>query len=704
MKKYIPSLILPVLMSVMATQVAKGAEICASDSVTNLQEVVVQGDSRYTNAKKTTYLPTGQQKKAAFDGTQLLQFLGIPQLKISPVDKTVSSVDGQEVKMFINGVQASDMEIKAMQTEDVIRVEILTNPEDPRYQGAAYAVNYVICVYEYGGYTRLQETGTLFAEFINNAYIYSKFSYKRMMFDLSVNSQDVSAKHSGTNQSQTYLLTRDDKPFTVNRSLRFTGGQFIYHTLPVNFRALYQDDSKYISNSVSFNFNGIPRSNSTGILEMSTPLETFTDTYHNIAQKYDRDFQWTGNYYFYLSKDYTLNLFSTFNYGNHRLAKHYFTDNGMSETIINNAKSDVFSGSISASLSKRFNKFHTLKANLLGNINYTRAKYSGNSNFMSRIRTYMGIYSLDYYYNYNNRFSADFHASLIHQRTTSGGIVNNSLTPSFTINISYSPNSKMRFYLHIPYEYFTPSSADYTDGVIRQSEYIYVKGNPLIKHGKIFNPTFNWAWFPSNYFSISYNFAYSGNFNRYLTTYTPYNNGEAILQTYTNNGNFHYISSGASIDTYLLNQSLNLSVGGGIVHYSSTGDLQRKLTVGVFGASASYVVGPFNFSAYCNLGGKSMSQYDGSIVHTRVRYGFSAGWGSSHWKVSMNIRNPFEKGYLYSTTELNYLIYKSISETYNATYHHPLSISVAYIFDYGKKIQHGNEVSGAGTTGSGILQ
>ena len=55
-----------------------------ADSVkTNiLDEVVVEGDNRYTSATKSTYIPSRQQRKAAQTGSDLLLMMAIPEIHV----------------------------------------------------------------------------------------------------------------------------------------------------------------------------------------------------------------------------------------------------------------------------------------------------------------------------------------------------------------------------------------------------------------------------------------------------------------------------------------------------------------------------------------------------------------------------------------------------------------------------------------------
>lgn len=672
-----------------------------NDSVTTIQELIVEGKPQYTNANITTYLPSSKQKKAAFDGVQLLQMLGIPQLKISLDNKSISSVDGQTVSLFINGIPATQMDIDAMQTKDVVKVEIIDNSNDPRFGGAAHVVNYVVKEYEFGGYTRIQESNTIFNDFNNQAFIYSKFKYKRLTFDLSVQSSDFSVSHNGSNSKETLNLLGENGPFSLIREQTLKNSRFISHNLPVSLRIVLNNTKYRIINTLSYSFEGVPKYNEFGDLTETSSDITLSDIYHQNITKYARNFSWNGDYYFFMPKQFSLVISPTFKYGNHSRNSKYYTDSGLSETVLNNAGSNVFQGNISLSLTKQFRN-NTFELRHVQIMKYTRAKYDGNQDFLSRIREYSTLSNLSYYFK-KPIFSFDVHLSLIFHKFSSNGLSEKELTPSISFNIGYSPNPRNKISMYSQYENYASPSADRTDGAIQVEPYMYVKGNPLLKYYKTFTTNINWAYFPINELSFGANVNYRGDYNRHLTVYSDYNNGSAILQTYSNNGNFNNLGTYLSAQLRLLNNSISLGVAGGYFYCNSTGDLVKSFNYGMFSASAGYIIKNFYLYAFYSLPSRSMSMADGSITKGISNYGLSANWGNENWKVSVMLQNPFNNKYLYNTTELLTPVYSKTTESLSLGMRHPLSISIAYIFDYGRRTESYDEISSGSGTDSGIL-
>ena len=124
-------------ISYAAIAIAAMAQSETPDSIKTkeLGEVVVEAQNQRTDAKMSTFTPTGRQKSSAQNAIDLLRQLAIPQINLNLVDNAVTTQSGQNVAIFINYLPASSEEIEGILTTDVRRVEYLDFPTDPRFQG-----------------------------------------------------------------------------------------------------------------------------------------------------------------------------------------------------------------------------------------------------------------------------------------------------------------------------------------------------------------------------------------------------------------------------------------------------------------------------------------------------------------------------------------------------------------------------------------
>ncbi len=110
--------------------------------------------------------------------------MNIPDVIVNPITKEATSAGGETISMFIDFLPASAQQIREIRPQDIERIDIIHSPDDPRFQNARVVANYIMKKYLYGGYTKVDGTQK-FMPYYGNYGLYSKFSYKKMTYDLS---------------------------------------------------------------------------------------------------------------------------------------------------------------------------------------------------------------------------------------------------------------------------------------------------------------------------------------------------------------------------------------------------------------------------------------------------------------------------------------------------------------------------------------
>lgn len=189
-----------------------------SDSVSTktLDEVVVEASNQQTSSNKSTYIPSARQKNAAADAISLLSHMAIPQIEVNPVSQAVTTASGQGVAVFIDFLPATSQDLQGMKTQDVKKVEYYLHPTDPRFQGARYAINFVMQKYVWGGYTKVMASKWLGVN-RTEGEVYSKMAYKSMVFDIygdegGTGRRDVWQRHSRLRHPEITSATRQSPP------------------------------------------------------------------------------------------------------------------------------------------------------------------------------------------------------------------------------------------------------------------------------------------------------------------------------------------------------------------------------------------------------------------------------------------------------------------------------------------------------------
>ena len=140
----------PIGMSLTVSGNTNLGTIEMNEASTELGEVVVEGDAVIQKVDRQILLPNKEQLGASSDGMSLLQNLQIPRIVVNPADNTVKTLANQEVQLRINGIEASNSEVMAINPKDVIRIEYHDQP-GVRYNGAAAVINYIVRHRDTGG-------------------------------------------------------------------------------------------------------------------------------------------------------------------------------------------------------------------------------------------------------------------------------------------------------------------------------------------------------------------------------------------------------------------------------------------------------------------------------------------------------------------------------------------------------------------------
>lgn len=232
-----------------------------------LSEVVVEAEMQRTSANVSTYIPAKRQKEASQDAVALLSQMAIPQLDVDPAGKSVRTVSGQPVSIFIDYVPATTQDLSGMRTTDVKKVEYLLNPLDVRFKGAQYVINFIMQKYEWGGYTKLY-ADKWFGVNRTEGSVYSKFSYKKMTYDVYADEVYLTNRHTGVISSETFRLPNlnGNGEQTINRFSTPTSSLYRNNSNNITLRALYASDNTQISNLFQFNNTSIPHDDSQNAL------------------------------------------------------------------------------------------------------------------------------------------------------------------------------------------------------------------------------------------------------------------------------------------------------------------------------------------------------------------------------------------------------------------------------------------------------
>ena len=200
-------------------------------SMFKLAEVTVEAQSIIQKADKQILLPNREQRKASHDGMSLLQNLQIPRIVVNPVDNTVKTLANQDVQLRINGIEASNSEVMAINPKDVIRIEYHDQP-GVRFNGAAAVINYIVKHRDTGGNLMLNASNGVTMPGWGEYHLAGKVNFGKSSFSLITHYSPRDVYWTRTNAETYNFSTGTIENREVGEPTRFKGN-------PVNLGLTY---------------------------------------------------------------------------------------------------------------------------------------------------------------------------------------------------------------------------------------------------------------------------------------------------------------------------------------------------------------------------------------------------------------------------------------------------------------------------------
>ena len=254
--------------------------------------------------------------------------------------------------------------------------------------------------------------------------------------------------------------------------------------------------------------------------------------------------------------------------------------------------------------------------------------------------------------------------------------------PFTHINVQYAPNQKHSISLWFQYATFSPDATMKNPNIIRQSELMYISGNPDLKCSRNTSANISYTWLPNNTWQMS---AYATMFriaNRQIAVYTPDGPEGTMLKKYQNDGDYNHGQIGASLAGKFLDGRLSFAVSPRLLLYKTTGSNSISHFPFTTSVNVDYYLGNFYFNAYYDSG---TSYVDGENAYLRkmpMSYSAGAGWASHGWNIQLSLVNIFQSSWKLSEDTLTTRWYDSCMTQLGSDCHRRISLSVAYTFNY----------------------
>ncbi len=698
MNKLIFALVAIFCLTVATTATAQN-ETPDSLKTHNLDEVVVEAQLQRTGASKSTYIPTTKQKNASQSGADLLDQMGIPQLKVT-LGNSIETNSGKPVAVFIDFIPATESDLKAMRMSDVRRVEYYEYPSDPRLQGNPYVVNYIMAKYDYGGYVKGYNYTNLIS-FSEQLLGNIRLQYKKMTYDLMGYGFGSNNSHYGSLLNETYRLPQPGGEMKVfDRYSKTTKSKDSRQQYAVAFKATYNSDKIQASTLINGNINRKPHSDRSGEVWYN-PDDFPASDYSSTLSNSSKFISYNGYYFFALSKSNSITFTPSYMYS-HTDQNTSYTENGYAP-ILNGATDNTnkFKGEL------KFNHDFGKYGNILGFVResyeYNRTHYSGSANSLDRAKSSrIGIgatYNLTIGHFYGmTGFGWDW------DRLQFGDMADKPSSPWFDLSLQYGFKEKHSISTTFHYSTWQPSPSYKSDNIIQSTHLMSYIGNPNLVPSKSYDIDFRYTWLPNNNYSFSA-FAWTWIVgDRYAYDYEASSTGilrtiKQPMESYAQ-GKYGITGTMRFLDRKLI---FTGQVGQVLNHNGKPYNVNHSYID--WYARIRYYLGNWNFSAtYISDNGSADGCMNGIWNYGKSDWYITIGWSNSDWNIMANFINFTRWNWRSEKQIMQSKYYDTTEIMLNGHSHALIQLSATYTFGFGKKVSRDNEPGVSGTASSGILQ
>lgn len=667
-----------------------------------LSSVTVEADNTILSTDKNTYIPSVRQKNASQDAIDLLRRMAIPQLIINPMSNQVRDVFGNSVPVYVNYHQAESFDLQGMKMTDVRKVEYYEYPSDPRFNGADRVVNIIVQEYEYGGYTKAKESFQTINGVDNNSALFSKFTYKKMTYDLFVGSQNKDYRHSGVDDMEQYHLEKDGEPVTVNRDEILKESHNRTDEFPVTFRATYNRPNFTARNTLSFTHSSAPNQSTEGELKVNLyPEKDYT--YLRSTPNRQNYIYYLGNFSGSIGKKVSYSITPSFNH-THRNNISSYNSSMMSSPIANFITENAYRWGIQATMRLLLRQNQQLTLNFSGGQNIYKLSYRGSNNADdSYFDNHWG--GLLRYRLKMRKLSISPFIGLGLSHNSMNDTITKDLAPDMGISLSLQLSRKSQISAYLYYEISTPPISFKANDIVQSNEFMYITGNPHLKNWRNLKSNFAYNLYYNNAFSLAAFAGYDQQINRVATVYRRFDNGNALIRDFINDGSYKNGYFGVQVNYKLFKNNLQLYANLTENLYDISGDYKNSYTSPVrIQLQGSYYWNSFNVVASWGSVQSRLSENSNFIIKKRDFYTVSLGWGNGAWTANITAINFLNKGWRAETWKRQVPFYSEYKQVYAPSAHRSVNLSITYTIGYGKKVQRGNEVEGERSESSAIVR
>lgn len=667
-------------------------DVILTDKSLTLGEVEVTASNINMKGDHVTYMPTKKQVNGANNGVLLLFNMMIPQLKVSPMENSVATSDQTSLGIFIDERQADANELARLRPKDIARVEYYDMPTGVfARSGIDRALNIVTKKYTSGGYVDVRtNTKVIYPQ--GNYSVQASLDKGNVNMLVMAGSNVAKNDNTGSTTKNDYMF---DTPFTKYMYYDFNETKNLsdYGLL----RATVRGKRSYFLAQAMLAWNETP--DNTAIRSVS-----YSDNFYPAAKSFTSSYS-NGltpslllSHQIRFNKKDMLNWNLSYSYSRNKTRSRY--EEGDFAPIINNAKDRYHSLMAGLNYLHAFGNGGQLNFELANFLNNSNSVYSGTSPSQQEMLTNEFLLISSYTHRFGKKFSLMLRFGIDVNTYKVNGM--ETVTKLYTrpgLNANYKIDGTSSLTLTAYAGSFTPSLSLMNEAEQRVSEYEIKRGNPNLLAGKPITSVLSYSkyW---NKFSLAAYAMYNGTIDNYVNLFTI--EGNNMVNTHINGGNFHSYVVGVNGVLRLLSNSLQLRLSPTFSHKALTGTYRNKHNRFFIYSEVYYSTGAFSFSGYYT---SPQTILVSSPVYSKSKcdYGMTASWSHRGLFVQVGCSNIFNGKRDYSKNYFNYGAYNTFVKAFSRSLGAQVYLNLSYNFDFGRKVER-QDVKVNTSSNSGILK
>lgn len=680
------------IVSLICCQLTK-----ADDSIParELNEITVVGDRGWFEDGILNIIPSKSEKKLSNSPSTLVDAMNIPFLKSK--DGSIVNMAGEEVKIFINGQEAKEVDIDTFWPKEVKKVQYLENPSDPTYKGAKAAVNFVMTTYVAGGVTKIDLYHKTPVNGADRAS--SKLVYKKMTYGLLL-SGDYYRNHAGATTGETTYRDIYYNGIGYETITRKEDSQSSVadEGISCTFNANYTSDKTILTHTASFRWNKSPGNDTEGS-DLWAPDIFKSSSSKTGSSSRSISPQISGDYYFMLNDKWNISTDWYYSYTRNHAGS--FNMLGMTDPVVNNNVEDVNSFHLSFYPSFRMSGKWSFMFKLDADLDWFSTDYSGSAVTRQSQSRQSGESSLKASWYPIKSLSIGIEPGIRASYWQIGEIRQSNINPTANININWNPTSRSMIYSSIRFYSYPVEAGESNPVLLKCSELLWTLGNPYLKNPTSVETRLYASWLPKNFLSLGLS-VMNARFNNEISyRYAPASAemGGLVMETFNGDPGNHFKAS-LDLGAYLLSNRLSVQMTPSWNHVYSDNSQHSELNYFSIWGRAYYTSGNFRFGIWYEGSSKSLGQSGMQRSWKQDSWNAEIVYGTGNLYLSMRLEDMFHDKHRRWTRydSPNFVSFSNRMESGRM-----LSLDIAYTFGYGKKVDSSINISGPRTSKTSVM-